>query len=226
MLIIEDEEQIADFLRRGLSFKGYTVDVALTGEDGLDAARDNPPDIVVIDVMLPGISGVEVCLRLREGLDPALPVIMLTAKDTTEDKIEGLDAGADDYIGKPFVFEELLARMRAALRRRQPQGREVLRVGDLTMHTGAREAVRGGRRIELTTREFDLLEFLVRNAGQVVSKEAIFERVWGYAYDIDSDAVKVYISYLRSKLTKEGEADLIYTVRGIGYVLREPVPAT
>ncbi len=226
VLIIEDEEQIADFLRRGLSFKGYTVDVARTGEAGLDAARDKPPDIVVLDVMLPGMNGFEVCLRLRQGLDPTLPIIMLTAKDATEDKIEGLDAGADDYIAKPFSFDELLARMRAALRRRQPQGREVLRVDDLTLNTAAREAVRDGRSVELTTREYDLLEFLVRHAGQVVSKEAIFERVWGYTYDIDSDAVKVYISYLRAKLTAGGEPDLIHTVRGIGYVLKENVPVT
>ncbi len=226
VLIIEDEEHIADFLRRGLSFKGYTVDVACTGEAGLDAARDKPPDIVVLDVMLPGMNGFEVCLRLRQGLDPSLPIIMLTAKDATEDKIEGLDAGADDYIAKPFSFDELLARMRAALRRRQPQGREVLRVDDLTLNTAAREAVRDGRSVDLTTREYDLLEFLVRHAGQVVSKEAIFERVWGYTYDIDSDAVKVYISYLRAKLTAGGEPDLIHTVRGIGYVLKESVPVT
>jgi two-component system response regulator MprA len=225
VLVVEDEEQIADFLRRGLAFKGYTVEVAHTGEAGLNAARDNPPDLVLLDLMLPGVSGVEVCERLRRGLDPSLPVIMLTAKDSTEDKIEGLDAGADDYLAKPFSFEELLARMRAALRRRQPQGREVLRVGDLTLNTAAREAVRGARTVELTTREYDLLEFLVRNAGQVVSKEAIFERVWGYTFDIDSDAVKVYISYLRTKLTAGGEPDLIHTVRGIGYLLKPPPPA-
>ncbi|MDP9380790.1 MAG: response regulator transcription factor [Chloroflexota bacterium] len=224
VLLIEDEEQIADFLRRGLSFKGYQVDVAYSGEAGLDAARDNPPDLVLLDVMLPGMSGMEVCARLRDGLDSHLPIIMLTAKDSTEDKIEGLDAGADDYIPKPFSFEELLARIRAALRRRQPQGREMLRVGDLTLNTGAREVMRGDRRVELTTREYDLLEFLVRHAGQVVSREAIFERVWGYTYDIDSDAVKVYISYLRSKLTGAGEPDLIHTVRGIGYVLKHPTP--
>lgn len=223
VLIIEDEKQIADFLRRGLAFKGYTVELAPTGEAGLDAARDNPPDIVILDVMLPDISGVEVCLRLRQGMDPSLPIIMLTARDATEDKIEGLDAGADDYIAKPFSFDELLARIRAALRRRQPQEREVLRVADLTLNTAAREVVRGGRPVDLTTREYDLLEFLVRHAGQVVSKEAIFERVWGYAFDIDSDAVKVYISYLRSKLTRQGEPDLIHTVRGIGYVMKEPV---
>lgn len=225
VLLIEDEEQIADFLRRGLTFKGYQVDVAHTGEAGLDQARDNPPDLVVLDVMLPGISGVEVCTRLRNGLDPQLPVIMLTAKESTEDKIEGLDAGADDYIAKPFSFDELLARIRAALRRRQAPTREVLRVGDLLVNVAGREVVRGSRIVELTTREYDLLEFLVRNAGQVVSREAIFERVWGYAYDIDSDAVKVYISYLRSKLTSSGEPDLIHTVRGIGYVLKAPVGA-
>ncbi|MDP9350866.1 MAG: response regulator transcription factor [Chloroflexota bacterium] len=222
VLLIEDEEQIADFLRRGLTFKGYQVEVAHTGEDGLDRARDTPPDLVVLDVMLPGISGVEVCMRLRRGLDPHVPVIMLTAKESTEDKIEGLDAGADDYIAKPFSFDELLARIRAALRRRQSPSREVLRVGDLMLNTSAREVVRGGRLVELTTREYDLLEFLVRHAGQVVSREAIFERVWGYTYDIDSDAVKVYISYVRAKLTLGGEPDLIHTVRGIGYVLKPP----
>lgn len=221
VLIIEDEEQIADFLRRGLSFKGYVVETAPTGEAGLDAARDRPPDVVILDLMLPGVDGIEVCARLRQGLDASVPVIMLTAKDSTEDKIQGLDAGADDYLAKPFSFDELLARVRAALRRRQPQAREVIRVADLTMNTSARQVNRGERRIELTAREFDLLEFLARHAGQVVSKEAIFERVWGYAFDIDSDAVKVYISYLRSKLTAGGEPDLIQTVRGIGYVLRE-----
>ncbi|MDQ3855503.1 MAG: response regulator transcription factor [Chloroflexota bacterium] len=222
ILIIEDEEQIAEFLYRGLTFKGYAVDVRRDGEAGLDAARDQPPDVIILDVMLPGISGLEVCQRIREGLDGSVPVIMLTARDATEDKIEGLDAGADDYLTKPFSFEELLARVRAALRRRQPQAREVLRVGDLTLHTAAREVMRGSRPVELTTREYDLLEFLVRHAGQVVSKEAIFERVWGYTFDIDSDAVKVYISYLRSKLTAGNEPDLIHTVRGIGYVLKEP----
>jgi two-component system response regulator MprA len=226
VLLIEDEGPVADFLRRGLTFKGYAVEVARTGEDGLDLARDHPPDIVLLDVMLPGISGVEVCRRLREGLDAQVPVIMLTARDSVEEKIEGLDAGADDYLTKPFLFDELLARMRAALRRRQPHGREVLRAGDLTIDTAGREAVRGGRRLELTTREYDLLEFLVRHANQVVSREAIFERVWGYTYDIDSDAVKVYISYLRAKLTAGGEPDLIHTVRGIGYVLKEPAPAS
>lgn len=223
VLIIEDEEQIADFLRRGLTFKGYAVDLASSGEAGLDTVRDNPPDIVLLDLMLPDLSGIEVCRRLRRGMDPSLPIIMLTAKDTTEDKIEGLDAGADDYLPKPFSFDELLARMRAALRRRQPPTREVLRVADLVINTAGREVSRGNRSIELTTREYDLLEFLVRHAGQVVSREAIFERIWGYTYDIDSDAVKVYISYIRNKLNASGEPDLIQTVRGIGYAVKEPV---
>lgn len=221
VLLVEDEEGVADFLRRGLTFKGYAVEVARSGESALDLVRDGPPDIVLLDVMLPGISGVEVCRRLREGLDPQLPVLMLTAKDATDDKIEGLDAGADDYISKPFEFEELLARMRATLRRRQRPDRELLRAGDLQLNTAAREVTRGDRRVELTTREYDLLEFLVRHSGQVVSREAIFERVWGYAWDIDSDAVKVYISYIRAKLTAGGEPDLIHTVRGIGYMLKE-----
>ncbi len=224
ILVIEDEHQIADLLRRGLTFKGYLVDTAASGEEGLDKARDNPPDLVILDLMLPEMSGEEVCRRLREGLDPDLPIIILTAKDATEDKIAGLDAGADDYITKPFNFEELLARIRASLRRRQPQEKSIIRVGDLTLNLASREAMRGERKLDLTTREFDLLEFLARNEGHVVSKEAIFERVWGYSFDIDSDAVKVYISYLRSKLTAGGEPDMIHTVRGIGYMLRAPQP--
>ncbi|HEY8492134.1 MAG TPA: response regulator transcription factor, partial [Dehalococcoidia bacterium] len=162
---------------------------------------------------------IEVCRRLRGGGD--VPIIMVTARDAVTDKIQGLDAGADDYITKPFVFDELLARVRAALRRRTPTGQEVLRVGDLVIKPSSREVFRGDRQVELTTREYELLEFLARHAGQVVTREIIFERVWGYNFEVESDAIKVYIRYLRRKLNAEGERDLIHTVRGIGYMLKD-----
>ena len=219
ILVIEDEHDIADFLRRGLVYKGYQVDVAGDGEEALDIARQQPPDLVILDLMLPDLDGIEVCRRLRGGGD--VPIIMVTARDAVTDKIQGLDAGADDYITKPFVFDELLARVRAALRRRTPTGQEVLRVGDLVIKPSSREVFRGDRQVELTTREYELLEFLARHAGQVVTREIIFERVWGYNFEVESDAIKVYIRYLRRKLNAEGERDLIHTVRGIGYMLKD-----
>jgi DNA-binding response OmpR family regulator len=219
ILVIEDEQDIADFLRRGLLYKGYQVDVAGDGEEALDLARQQPPDLVILDLMLPDIDGIEVCSRLRGAGD--VPIIMVTARDAVTDKIQGLDAGADDYITKPFVFDELLARVRSTLRRRAPTGQEVLKVDDLVIKPGSREVFRADRLVELTTREYELLEFLARHSGQVVTKELIFERVWGYNFEVESDAIKVYIRYLRRKLNAEGERDLIHTVRGIGYMLRE-----
>jgi two-component system response regulator MprA len=219
ILLIEDEPQIAGFLRRGLMIKGYTVDIAARGEQGLAMARDHPPDLIILDVMLPDIDGVEVCRRLnRSG---HAPVIMLTARDSVADKVAGLDAGADDYLTKPFAFEELLARVRAAFRRR-PAADEVLQVADLTMRPAAREVHRNGRPIDLTAREYDLLEFLARNAGRVVTKGQIFTRVWGYDLFDESEAIKVYIRYLRRKLNAEGERDLIRSFRGVGYMLKGP----
>jgi two-component system response regulator MprA len=218
VLVVEDEPNIADFIRRGLIYKGYEVDVAHSGERALELARDSLPDIVVLDLMLPDIDGVEVCRRLRAADD--VPIIMLTARDAVADKVEGLESGADDYITKPFEFDELLARIKAALRRRSRRDGDVIRVGDLTVKPASREVLRGDRVVNLTAREFELLEYLARHAGQVVNKETLFERVWGYDFDVESDAIKVYVSYLRKKLNAEGEPDLIHAVRGVGYVLR------
>lgn len=218
VLVVEDEPNIADFIRRGLIYKGYEVDVAHSGESALELAREKLPDIVVLDLMLPDIDGVEVCRRLRAADD--VPIIMLTARDAVSDKVEGLESGADDYMTKPFEFDELLARIKAALRRRSRRDGDVIRVGDLTVKPASREVLRGNRVVNLTAREFELLEYLARHAGQVVNKETLFERVWGYDFDVESDAIKVYVSYLRKKLNAEGERDLIHAVRGVGYVLK------
>ena len=218
ILIIEDEPDIADFIRRGLSLKGYDVLVAANGEQGLDTAREHPLDLVILDLMLPGMDGVEVCRLLRREAD--VPIIMLTARDSVADKVDGLDAGADDYMTKPFVFDELLARVRSALRRRAGLAQELLTVGDLSIRPASREVERAGRPIELTAREYELLEFLARNAGTILTKETIFEKVWGYDFEIESDAIKVYVSYLRRKLNAPGERDLIHAVRGVGYMLK------
>ena len=217
ILVVEDEEGIADFLRRGLVLTGYEVDVAYDGESALSWAREQMPDMVILDLMLPGLDGVEVCRRLRAASD--VPIIVLTARDSVSDKVQGLDAGADDYLTKPFAFDELLARVRAAERRRSPD-QAVLTVGDLVIRPASREVERAGRRIELTTREYDLLEYLARNAGKVVKKQAIFEKVWGFDFETESDAIKVYVRYLRKKLNATGERDLIQAVRGVGYILK------
>jgi two-component system response regulator MprA len=219
VLVVEDDPGIAGFIRRGLIYKDYDVDVASDGEEGLRMARDRPPDLVLLDLMIPKIDGVEVCRRLRAGSD--VPIIILTARDSVADKIGGLDAGADDYVTKPFAFEELEARMRAALRRKEP-GDEVITVGDLTIRPASREVTRGGRSIELTSREFDLLLYLARHAGRVLDRNQILENVWGYSFDGESDTVKVYVRYLRKKLNQEGEPDLIHAIRGVGYMIREP----
>jgi len=218
VLVVEDEPNIAEFIRRGLTYKGYEVEVAHTGEEALDLAWERPVDLVILDLMLPGIDGIEVCRRLRAAGDVA--IIVLTARDKIDDKVEGLEAGADDYVTKPFAFEELLARVRAALRPRSPAREEVLKVGDLVIRSASREVRRGDREVRLTAREYDLLEFLARHANTVVSKETIFEKVWGYDDEAESDALKVYISYLRRKLNGEGEPDLIHAVRGVGYILK------
>ena len=219
ILIIEDDEAIVRVLRRSLAYDGYTVDVALDGETGLQIARDNHPDLVILDWMLPGMDGLEVCQRLRAGGN--IPVLMLTAKDTTADRVQGLDAGADDYMVKPFELEELSARVRALLRRTQPDRAPVLTFADLSLDTSTRQAMRKNRVISLTAKEYDLLELFLRHPRQVLTREMIFDRVWGYDFGGESNVLDVYIRYLRQKLEAEGEPRLIHAQRGVGYVLRE-----
>jgi two-component system, OmpR family, response regulator MprA len=219
ILIIEDDEGIVRVLRRALSYEGYTVDTALDGENGLYIARDHHPDLVILDLMLPGMDGIEVCQRLRSG--GSVPILMLTAKDAVQDRVQGLDAGADDYMTKPFELDELLARIRALLRRTQLERAPVLTFADLTLDTSTRQASRKGRTIALTAKEYDLLELFLRHPRQVLTREMIFDRVWGYDFGGESNVLDVYIRYLRQKLETEGEQRLLHTVRGVGYVLRE-----
>jgi two-component system response regulator MprA len=220
ILVIEDETNIAQFLERGLIYEGYRVDVAYDGQSGLSMARDNPPDLVILDWMLPGLDGIEVCRRLRAASE--VPIIMLTAKDAVPDRVTGLDAGADDYLVKPFSFDELLARLRALLRRSNTTSRpEVLRFADLSLDTGTHRATRGNRAIDLTAKEYELLELFMRNPRQVLTRDVIFDRVWGYDFGGESNIIEVYVRYLRQKTEQENEQRLIHTVRGVGYVLRE-----
>jgi two-component system response regulator MprA len=219
ILIIEDDQAILKLLQRGLAYEGYTVDVATDGRAGLNLARDHAPDLVILDWMLPGMDGLEVCHRLRMG--GKMPILMLTAKDTIQDRVQGLDAGADDYMIKPFNLDELLARVRALLRRTQPERVQVLKFADLTLDTGTREATRGDRTIPLTAKEYELLELFLRHPKQVLTREVIFDRVWGYDFGGESNVLEVYIRYLRQKLEQDGEQRLIHTVRGVGYVMRE-----
>jgi two-component system response regulator MprA len=219
ILIIEDDQAILKLLQRGLAYEGYKVDTAMDGQTGLILARDHRPDLVILDIMLPGIDGIEVCHRLRTG--GKIPILMLTAKDTIQDRILGLDAGADDYMVKPFNLDELLARIRALLRRTQPERVPVLKFADLTLDTGSRQASRAERLVQLTAKEYELLELFLRHPRQVLTREVIFDRVWGYDFGGESNVLEVYIRYLRQKLEGGGEARLIHTVRGVGYVMRE-----
>lgn len=219
VLIIEDDEAIVKLLRRSLAYEGYQVDAALDGESGLALARDRQPDLVILDWMLPGMDGLEVCQRLRSLSN--VPVLMLTAKDTLHDRVQGLDAGADDYVVKPFQLDELTARIRALLRRTQQDRTPVLNFMDLNLDTSTRQAERNGRIISLTAKEYDLLELFMRHPRQVLTREMIFDRVWGYDFGGESNVLDVYIRYLRQKLEGEKESRLIYTVRGVGYVMRE-----
>jgi len=220
ILIIEDDEAILRFLRRGLAYEGYIVDTATEGQSGLALARDHPPDLVVLDWMLPGLDGLEVCRRLRAG--GPVPILMLTAKDTIHDRVQGLDAGADDYMVKPFDLDELLARIRALMRRAQPNRPKVLRFADLSLDTGTRQAARGDRVISLTAKEYELLELFLRHPRQVMTRDTIFDHVWGYDFGGESNIIEVYVRYLRQKLESNSESRLLHTVRGMGYVLREP----
>jgi two-component system response regulator MprA len=229
ILVVEDEPSIAGFVRRGLQFEGYDVDVVADGPSALRILRDTPPDLLVLDVMVPGVDGIEIARRLRatetsERL-PALPILMLTARDGIADRVSGLRAGADDYLIKPFDFEELLARIEALLRRAaarsQAAGREVLRFADLTVDLGARTVHRGSRDIHLTAREFDLLTLFLRHPEQVLHRATIMSRIWGEDFFGDSNVLEVFVGNLRRALEANGERRLIQTVRGVGYVLRD-----
>lgn len=225
ILIIEDEERILDFLKRGLTYEGYQVETAVDGSQGLSRAYESSPDLVILDWMLPevepGLDGLEVCRRLR-GIGP-LPILMLTAKESVEDRVRGLDAGADDYLVKPFALNELLARVRALLRRSGLEGSRILTFADLRLDTGTHQAFRGERPVELTVKEYELLELFLRHPRQVLTRDVIYDRVWGYDFGGESNIIEVYVRYLRQKLEGGGETRLLHTVRGVGYVLRESV---
>jgi two-component system response regulator MprA len=220
VLVVDDDPNVLRVMKRGLVYAGYGVDEADTGETALATARERVPDLVVLDVMLPGLDGLEVCRRLRSA-NPQLPILLLTARDRVPDRVAGLDAGADDYLVKPFAFDELLARVRALLRRTRATDGETYRYQDLTIDPATREVRRADREIELTAREYDLLEFLCRHARQVFSRETIFERVWGSDFMGESNVIDVVVMRLREKLEANGEPRLIQTVRGVGYTLRE-----
>jgi DNA-binding response OmpR family regulator len=218
VLVIEDEKDIARFIELELNAEGYETEVAYDGVTGLSKFREVNPDLLILDLMLPVLDGLEVARRVRKTSNT--PIVILTAKDSITDKVEGLDAGADDYLVKPFSIEELLARVRAHLRRVNPAVTGEVRVADLVMNLDGREVFRGGRRVELSAKEFELLELLSRNPGKVFSRFEIEEKVWP-EYTGGSNVVDVYIGYLRRKLEEGGERRLIHTVRGVGYVLRE-----
>jgi DNA-binding response OmpR family regulator len=217
ILVVDDEQPILDFIEMGLQYEGYAVCVAADGHNALDKARREPPDLVILDVMLPGIDGLEVCRRLRAQSD--VPIIMLTARGDVDDRVAGLESGADDYLPKPFMFKELLARVRAQLRRRHPGAGRVLRFGDMLLNRDTREVQRAGVPIELAPKEFDLLELFMAHPRQVFSREVIMDSVWGYDYVGETNVIDVHIRYLREKLG-DSDRSLIRTVRGVGYSLR------
>ena len=221
ILVVDDERAVRESLRRALELEGYDIDLAEDGSDALELLESGAqPDALILDVLMPGIDGLEVCRRLRlEGNQ--LPVLMLTARAEVENRVAGLDAGADDYVTKPFALEELLARLRALLRRAGPGPSEMLRFADLELDPGTRDVRRGGEPIELTRTEFSLLELFMLNPRQVLTRSIIFERVWGYDFGFASNSLDVYIGYLRRKTEAGGRPRLIQTVRGVGYALRE-----
>lgn len=220
ILIVEDEAKLAQFMHLELTQEGYDVTIAEDGIAGLTAAREHQLDLIILDWMLPGLPGVEVCRRLRTTGDKT-PIILVTAKDDVRDRVSGLDAGADDYVVKPFSIEELLARVRAQLRRTGEELSDAIQFCDLSLNEKTREITRGDRPVELTAKEFDLLSYLMRHPRQVLTRDRILEEVWGYDFMGDSNIIEVYIRYLRLKLEEHQEKRLIQTVRGVGYVLRE-----
>ncbi len=226
ILVVDDDRAVRESLRRSLSFNGYTVNLAEDGMEALDAISNDRPDAVVLDVMMPRLDGLEVCRQLRSTGDD-LPILVLTARDSVSERVAGLDAGADDYLPKPFALEELLARLRALLRRTGPDESAeaaTMTFADLTLDPSTREVHRGKRPISLTRTEFALLEMLMANPRRVLTRSRILEEVWGFDFPTSGNALEVYVGYLRRKTEAEGESRLIHTVRGVGYVLRETPP--
>ena len=220
ILVVDDDPRITNLLRRILAYEGYSVAVAASGEDALKRTLERPPDLIVLDVMLPGLDGLEVVRRLRLAED-LVPVLMLTARDAVGDRVKGLDIGADDYLIKPFAPEELVARVKAMMRRHQQERQEVLRYAGVELDTGTRLARRCGREIELSPTEYELLALFLRRPRQVLTRDIIMDRVWGLDFEGSSNVLEVYIGYLRNKLEVDHKSRLIHTVRGIGYVLKE-----
>jgi two-component system, OmpR family, response regulator MprA len=221
LLVVDDDRAVRESLRRALTLEGYEVDLAEDGADGLARVAGASPDAIVLDVAMPVVDGIEMCRRLRDD-GASLPILMLTARESVTDRVAGLDAGADDYLVKPFALEELLARLRALLRRSDGAAPgDVLEFAELTLDTGTRQVRRGDREMELTRTEFSLLELFLRNPRQVLTRSLIFERVWGYDFGPTSNSLEVYVGYLRRKTEAGGEPRLIHTVRGVGYALRE-----
>jgi heavy metal response regulator len=220
ILVIEDEDKVADFIKRGLKEEGYAVDVASDGEEGYYQATTNFYDLILLDLMLPKLDGLSLCRKLRQE-DNHTPIIMLTAKDSIKDKVKGLDSGADDYLAKPFSFEELLARIRVILRKGKSLQPTKLQVGDLVLDLLSHKAWRGAEEIALTTKEYALLEYLMRNAGSIITRTMISEHVWDINFDTFTNVIDVYVNYLRNKIDKGRKKKLIHTIRGRGYVLKE-----
>ena len=220
VLLVEDEKKVASFIKKGLEEHGYAVDLATDGKIGLAMALDQVHDLVILDINLPEIDGLSVLQQIREQ-QMATPVLLLTIRATIEDKVIGLDTGADDYLSKPFSFEELLARVRALLRRGSDSKTPVLKVADLSLDPATRQVFRGGNRIELTSKEFAILEYFMRNAGRVLTRSMIINHAWDYDYEAETNMVDVYINYLRKKMDAAYQPKLLHTIRGTGYVMRE-----
>ena len=221
ILVIEDEYKVASFIKRGLEEAGYSVEIARNGEEAIDMVEHTNYDLIILDLILPRKNGIEVCKEIRQ-MRINTPILILSAKDTVDDKVLGLDSGADDYLTKPFAFSELLARVRALLRRGETMTPVKLQVADLTLDTVTREVTRAGKEIKLTNREFALLEYFMVNAGKVLTRTQISEHVWDYTFDTFSNVIDVYVNYLRNKIDRDFEPKLIHTVRGVGYVLKVP----
>ena len=220
VLVVEDDRAVRDAVERALSFEDYAVSTARDGSEALSAILNDPPDVILLDVMMPHVDGLETARRIRaRGI--AIPILILTARHEVSDRVAGLDAGADDYMVKPFALEELLARLRALLRRSSGETTDVLTVADLSLDAGTRRVTRGDTELQLTKTEFDLLELLMRNAGIVLERGAIYEKIWGYDFETSSNSLDVYVGYLRRKIEPDGAPRLVHTVRGVGYVARE-----